>query len=54
MASQMEQWLIFSKVVNYVQYDRNPGNFYNLEVKALEEKYQRQIYCKGAYVDALL
>ena len=30
----MEQWLILSNVVNYVQYDRNPKSFYDLNVKA--------------------
>ena len=25
--SQMEQWLIFSNIVNYIQYDRHPKNF---------------------------
>ena len=30
----MEQWLILSNVVNYVQYDRNPKDFYNLDAKA--------------------
>ena len=27
ITSQMEQWLILSNVVNYVQYDRNPKNY---------------------------
>ena len=27
VTSQMEQWLILSNVVNYVQYDRNPKIF---------------------------
>ena len=26
---QMEQWAIFSNVVNFIQYDRNPRGFYN-------------------------
>ena len=34
----MEQWSVLSNVVNYVQYDRNPRDFYNLEFKALKEK----------------
>ena len=25
--SQMEQWSIFSNVINYVQYDKHPKNF---------------------------
>ena len=28
--SQMEQWSILSNIVNYIQYDRHPRNFYNL------------------------
>ena len=34
----MEQWSILSKVVNYVQYDRNPENFYDLGIKAIDQK----------------
>ena len=34
----MEQWSIFSNVVNYVWYDRNPRDFYNLDVKAMDQK----------------
>ena len=40
----MEQWSKLSNVVNYVQYDRNPGDFYNLDVKALDQKNHRMIY----------
>ena len=29
--SQMEQWSVLSNVVNYIQYDRHPKNFYNLK-----------------------
>ena len=29
ITSQMEQWSIPRDVVNYVQYDRNPKNFYD-------------------------
>ena len=29
----MEQWLILCNFVNYVEYDRNPRDFYNLDVK---------------------
>ena len=31
IASKMDQWSIFNNVVNYVQYDRSPTDFYNLE-----------------------
>ena len=38
IASQIEEWPIFHYVVNYVQYDRNPRDFYNLDVKVLDQK----------------
>ena len=44
VTSQMEQWLIFSSVVNYVQYERNPKNFYDLDIKAKDQKNHRKIY----------
>ena len=28
--SQMEQWSIFTNVINYVQYNKNPKNFYSM------------------------
>ena len=42
--SQMEQWSIQHNVVNYVQYDRNPKDFYYLDVKAIDQKNHRKIY----------
>ena len=40
--SQMEQWSILSNVVNYIQYDRHPKNFHNLNIRtANKEKYKR-------------
>ena len=44
MSSQMEQWSLLSNNVNYVQYDIDPRDFYNLEVKAIDQKYHRKIY----------
>ena len=44
--SWMEQWSILSKVVNYVQYDRNPNNFCKLIVKAIDENNHRKMYDK--------
>ena len=35
--SQMEQWSILSNLVNYIQYDRHPKNFYNLNIKSCEQ-----------------
>ena len=42
----MEQWSILSNIVNYVQYDRNPKTFYELNVKALGQKNHRKMYDK--------
>ena len=39
----MEQWSILSNVVNYIQYNRHPKNFYNLNIRAVnKEKYKRK------------
>ena len=39
----MQQWLILSNEVNYIQYDRHPKNFYNLSITAVnKEKYKRR------------
>ena len=32
--SQMEQWSILCSVVKYIQYDRHPKNFHNLNISA--------------------
>ena len=41
--SQMEQWSILSNVVNYIQYDRHPKNFHNLNISAVnKEEYKRK------------
>ena len=40
----MEQWSILSNVVNYVQYDRNPREVYDLDIKAIDQKNCRKIY----------
>ena len=47
----MEQWSILSNIVKYVQYDRNPENFYDLDVKALDQKNHRNIYDRLKNVD---
>ena len=40
---QMEQWFILSNVVNYIQYDRHPKNFYSFNLKAVNrEGYKRK------------
>ena len=43
---QMEQWSILSNVVNYVQYDRHPKNFHNLDVRAIDQKSHKKIHNK--------
>ena len=37
---QMEQWSRLSHVVNYVQYNGHPRNFYNLDVQMIDQKSQ--------------
>ena len=38
----MEQWSILSNVVNYIQYDRHPKNFYNLNIRAVNRENHRR------------
>ena len=40
ITSQVEQWSILSNV----QYDRNPKNFYDLDLKAIDQKNHSKIY----------
>ena len=42
----MEQWSTLSNIVNYVHYDSNPRNFYNLDVKTVDQKSHKKIYNK--------
>ena len=42
----MEQWSIFINIVNYVQYDRHPKNFYDLSIKTVDSKSHKKIYNK--------
>ena len=44
--SQMAQWSIPSNVVNYVQYDRQPKDFYNLNIKAVDQKNHKKLHGK--------
>ena len=44
--TQMEQWSILGNIVNYVQYDRHPRNFYDLDVNNIDQKSHRKIYDK--------
>ena len=41
--SQMEQWSVLSNVVNYIQHDRHPKNFHNLNISTVnKKKYKRK------------
>ena len=42
----MEHWSILSNMVDYVQYDRHPRNFYDLDVKTTDQKSHKKIYDK--------
>ena len=33
----MEQWSLLSNILNYVQYDRHTRNFYDLDVKTIDQ-----------------
>ena len=40
--TKMEQWSILSNLVNYIQYNRHPKNFHNLNIRDVnKEKYKR-------------
>ena len=41
--SQMEQWSILSNVVNYIQYDRCPKNYYKLGIRDMDQKSHKKI-----------
>ena len=36
--SQMEQWSILSKVINYIQYSKNPIDFYTVTVRPVNNR----------------
>ena len=42
----MEHWSILRNIVNYVQYDRNPKHFHQLNIKALDQKKAQKMYDK--------
>ena len=44
--SQMEQRLIPINIVNYIQYDRHPKNYYYLEFNAVDSKVHKKIFNK--------
>ena len=44
--SQLEHWSLLSNVVNYVQYNRHPKDFYNLDIRAADQERHKKIYNK--------
>ena len=42
----MEKWSILSSVVNYVQCDRHPKDFYNLDIRAVDQRNYNKINTK--------
>ena len=44
ITSQMEQWSILSNVVNYVQYDRHPRIFNDLDIKTIDQKSHKKTH----------
>ena len=45
LLAQMEQWLILSNTLNYIQYDRHPKNYHNLGINAVN-KYRNTLDAK--------
>ena len=43
ITSIMEQWSILSNIFSYMQYDRNPKNFYDLDIKIIDQKSHGEI-----------
>ena len=43
----MEQWSILSNVVNYLQHSRHPKIFYNLDIKAVNQRSYKKRHNKG-------
>ena len=45
--SQIEQFSTLSNIVNYVQYNRHPKNFYNLHIRAVDQKRHKKLHNEG-------
>ena len=43
----MEQRSILENMVNYVQYNTHPKNFYNLDIRTVDQKRNKKLYNKG-------
>ena len=39
----IEQWSILSDMANYSQHDRHPKNFYNFNIKTIDQKSHKKI-----------
>ena len=46
ITSQMEQLSVLSNMVNYVQYNGDPKNSYDLDIKTVDQKSNKKIYGK--------
>ena len=52
--SQMEQWLILSSVIDYIQYDKHPKNFDSLSISTVnKEKNREKLYRREEIEDKL-
>ena len=40
--SQIKEWAILSNLANYIQYDKHPKNFHNLDIKAVNQKNHKR------------
>ena len=45
LIGKSHKWNI-SNVINYIQYNRNPRDYFKLDIKTLDEKFHRKIYKK--------
>ena len=42
LMTQMEHWSILSNILNYIQYDKDPKNYHNLNIDAVN-KYKNSL-----------
>ena len=49
--SQMEQWLILSNVINYVQYSKAPKNYHDMMIKPININYRINKKTKNENID---
>ena len=53
LLGQMEQWSILSNTLNYIQYDRNPKNYHNLGISAVNKCRKQFRYKRGKRYDRI-